>query len=108
MRKGYYFNWWAEALTLLMLVVGYFVGTGMRNSLVAIAVSIIAGILFGRFTFAEHEDHFVPALIVSAGFIIGFAIGNKFSSDMSLLSLFVVALFVSFYIHREGFLDKLT
>jgi len=107
-NRGYFFNWWAEILTVVFLIVGYMIGAAMRNQHISLVAAVICGILFGRFTHIEHEDHFVPALIVAGGFIIGLTTGDKMTSDVTLLVLFVISLALSYYIHREGFLDKLT
>lgn len=104
--KGYFYRW-LELLAIFMLLVGYIIGGNVNNNLSAIVISIIAGVLMGGFVYTEHEDHFVPALFVSAGFIVGYIMGNKVSSDLLLMSAFTVSLAVTYYIYLEGYLDKL-
>ena len=103
-RKGdYFFHWWAEIFSLLTAGFGYVVGWRVHFWLFAFLVVFIMGLFFGRLLWEDHSDDFIPILIISAAFVIGFVVGNITVDDITAILVYGLAMSVSYHLHKEHY-----
>ena len=90
---------WAEFFFLVLLVSGFIIALSLENAFITYVMVLVFGIMCGRFL--QKRSKGFPFYMISAGFLIGFMIGARHVTWVSVLLLFVIATIGSFYFHKK-------
>lgn len=97
---------WAEAFTVVLLLIGFFVALLLNSALLSYLVITLSGLLAGRFFFQRRiAQPIFPFIMIIIGFLLGFLLGSLWANKIIVMLLFVVSALVSYYLHKMGYLD---
>jgi len=96
---------WAEVLSLVFLVLGFFVAIVMRNPWFGYASISLAGLLAGRIYYVKRlTEPILPFILIILGFLLGYVVGGFWLSRKLALLLFVGFFTLSYYLHLKEIL----
>ena len=96
---------YAEILAVLFLVLGFAVSTLTINAWFGFIAIFIAGFAAGRvYYFKRKKDPILPYLLVVGGFVVGFLMGNVWSSRFVVLLFFAIGFGLSYWLYMKNFL----
>ena len=94
---------WPELIAFILLVLGFVLSIG-TSVVVNYILIILAGLAFGR-TFSQYEKRWpFTTILIVLGFVGGFLLGAFHTDRKLILVLFALAVFVSYFIHRKGYI----
>lgn len=94
---------WAEALTLLFVVVGFVFSVLLQTAVLSYLTIAVAGILAGRlFYIKRYQEPIFPFLLIIVGFLLGYLVGGFWVQRMWALALFLLLFWLSYYLHLKG------
>jgi uncharacterized membrane protein len=108
-KKGFDYQWnWPELYFFVLLVLGVIVAAVSPSPGFAYFFVFLVGIGTGRFLFQKKGKHPIVFYLIIAGFVVGYnltlLITQKASWQISMV-LFVLANFISYYIHEKGYIN---
>ncbi len=93
---------WAEVLAILFAVAGFILSVLLQHALLSYITIIIAGLVAGRVFYIKHiTEPILPFVLIIAGFLLGYLAGGFWASRFWLVLFFLVALVVSYYLHKR-------
>ena len=96
---------WAEAFTLIFVVLGFFLGVILVNPAFSYFSIFLAGGLTGRiFYMKRFKEPILPFVLIILGFLFGYLVGSVWASRFWILVLFAVGFGTSYYLHLKKIL----
>jgi len=96
---------WVEALTLILLAVGFIMAILLRNPFLNYLLMFLTGFQAARIYFMKRrKEPIFPFILMIAGFLLGYLLGSFWSSRFWTLIFFVVGYGISYYLHVKGIL----
>ena len=93
---------WVEALFLIMLILGWVLALFISSPAVSYTVIFLCGAAFGKTIHHKKEDFFLPYILLTVGFIIGYLIGHRTGSIWAISAIFALGNMLSFFAHEKG------
>ena len=91
---------WVEYVSLLLLLLGLFLGLALRTPAYSYISIILLGFLFGRFYYSRRfKEPILPFILMMVAFALGYVIANYGMQRIVLLFLFGVSFILSYYLH---------
>ena len=66
----------------------------------------IAGLMAGRLFYARKKMHKFTHYLIVIGFLLGYLIGSYSYSKKAIITIFLVASILSYYLHNKGYVEK--
>ena len=96
---------YAEILAGIFLFLGFFISTSTVNPVFGVISIFIAGFIAGRvYYFKRKKDPILPYILVIAGFVVGFLMGNIWSSRLIVLLFFAIGFGLSYWLYMKNIL----
>ena len=96
---------YAEILAIIFLFLGFYISVSTVNPVFGIIAIFIAGFAAGRvYYFKRKKDPILPYILVVAGFIVGFLMGNVWSSRLVVLLFFAIGFGLSYWLYMKNIL----
>ena len=96
---------WAEVVTLLFLVLGFFASALLHNPTFSYIIVFLSGVLAARiFYIKRFKEPILPFVLIIVGFLIGYLIGSFWVSRFFVLLAFIIGFGVSYYLHLKKIL----
>ena len=91
---------WVEVLAFFFLVLGFLISLFLRNASLIYATMILAGFLTARVYYQQRcSQPIFPTILIVTGFLLGYLIGNIWTSRLLTLLFFIVSFACSYYLH---------
>src|SRR3989344_7046415 len=91
---------WGEVLSLFLLVLGFILSVLLQNPTLSYITILLAGLIAGRLYYIKrYSEPIFPFIMIIIGFLLGYLVGNFWSSRLFSLILFAVGFVVSYYLH---------
>lgn len=98
-------NWWPEALSLLLLVIGFIMAVLLHNSFLNYLMVLLAGFLAARVYYSKRfTEPILPFIMIIIGFLIGYLLGSFWASRIWSFIFFSLGFGVSYYLHMKKIL----
>jgi xanthosine utilization system XapX-like protein len=96
---------WADVLTLFFLVLGFVISVLLKSAVWSYLSMIIAGGLAGRVYYIKHaREPIFPFVLMMIGFLLGYLVGNFWTSRLLTLLFFGLSFGASYYLHVKKIL----
>ncbi|MAG08066.1 hypothetical protein CMO89_01215 [Candidatus Woesearchaeota archaeon] len=95
---------WIELSAFGLLVLGFFLATTLGSAVVSYIIIFLCGATAGRVLFRLKPTLKFPWIFITAGFLVGFALGSFYGSKIMIVVFFVVGTYASYYAHEEGYI----
>ena len=96
---------WAEVVALGVLVIGFLLAISMNNPIFVYIVSLIAGLMAGRYYFSKiGRLPLFPFFLIIIGFLFGYLIGAVAANRKIVALLFFVGWIVSHIAHKKKYI----
>lgn len=99
---------WVEYLALLFIILGFVVmqiNWFFSGSKVTTYITILLfGMIIGRIFYKIDKDNKMRWFLISLGFLIGFMLGSHYGHPATIVFLYVLGGYASYYIHEKGYL----
>ena len=106
-KKGSKFlaDWWAETISLILLVIGFIVSLIADSKVISYLVISLCGMMFGRLWYRQKQNFKFTWFLIMLGFLIGYVIGNlvwrEWGSTYTIVFLFLFGIALSYYLHAR-------
>ncbi len=101
MKPAGVFENWVEAFFLIVIILGFIISIVISKAYVSYVVVFLLGLLFGKLVYRKRKSYTLSYVILAAGFVIGFLIGNRSANTWLILLLFVFASIISYLLHEN-------
>ena len=98
---------WAEVTGFFLLVIGFFMAITAGSAVISYFIIILSGLMGGRIWYRIKENLKTPWIIILFGFLVGFVSGSFYGNKKIIILLYVVGIFLSYWLHREGWVKSL-
>ena len=96
---------WAEAFTLFFLFIGFIISILLQSPVLSYLSVILAGGMAGRIYYVKHHHEPIgPFVLMILGFLVGYLVGNFWTSRIWTLIFFGAAFWTSYYLHKKKIL----
>jgi len=93
---------WAEAFALLFLVLGFVVSILLQSAYFTSLSVFLAGLIGGRIYYLRYQTQPIfPFVLMIVGFLLGYLLGNFWTSRLLTLFFFALGFIGSYYIHQQ-------
>ncbi|MFH0979230.1 MAG: hypothetical protein V1837_08100 [Candidatus Woesearchaeota archaeon] len=92
---------WAEILAGVLLVLGFILALTTGSKVMSYLVITLCGMMFGRLWHKYKKNFQFTWFLVILGFIIGYLLGNYYGSTYTTITLFLVGIMISYYMHDK-------
>lgn len=104
------YNNWVEYIALLFMILGFIMmqtswilsGSKMMTYLTIILVGMIVGRIFYKLDIENRTRWF----IICCGFLIGFLWGSHYGKPLTIIILYLIGAYISYYVHDKGYLKS--
>ena len=91
---------WPEVSALSFLVIGFVISLLLQSPVLVYLSVIFAGGLAGRVYYLQrYREPLFPFILIILGFLVGYLIGNIWTSRFWTLFFFLSSLGISYYLH---------
>ena len=96
---------WAETFALVFLFVGFIISVLLQSAVLSYLSVLLAGFMGGRIYYIKklHEP-ILPFILIIIGFLLGYLLGNFWSSRLWTLIFFGLGFGISHYLHKKKIL----
>ena len=96
---------WVEVLTILCAIVGFVTAILLESSFLSFASVFLGGFISARlYYFKRYKEPVFPFILIIAGFLVGYLIGNIWTSRIGVLIFFALGFASSYYLHMKKIL----
>ncbi|MBI2665183.1 hypothetical protein HYX12_01010 [Candidatus Woesearchaeota archaeon] len=93
---------WAEALALFFLFLGFVISVLLQNPTITYFSVFLAGVLAARIYYIKRfREPILPFILIIIGFLVGYLIGNFWTSRVWSFIFFSIGFSVSYYLHLK-------
>ncbi len=93
---------WAEAFTLIFLFIGFVISILLQSAVLSYISVLLAGGMAGRIYYVKKlREPIFPFILMIVGFLVGYLIGNFWTSRFWTLVYFSLGFSASLYLHRK-------
>lgn len=96
---------WVEYVTLILLVVGFFLALSTGSAVVSYAVIFFCGIVAARMSYTIRGELGFPLFIIIIGFLIGYVFGSHYGNRKVTILFFIIGYIIGYYIHSKGYIQ---
>lgn len=92
---------WIELLMFIFLCTGFLVAIISSSRFISYTIIIVFGFLFGILLYDEHNKERIPKYAWMFSFLIGYLIGNFFQDWKTIMVIFLVSSFGSYFLYDK-------
>ena len=93
---------WVEALAAVFLVGGFMLSILLQNELLSYASVFLSGMVAARIYYVKrYTEPILPLVLIIIGFLVGYLLGNFWSSRITALAFFALGFSFSYYLHYK-------
>jgi hypothetical protein len=105
-QDQFMFEHWVEALSAVLLLLGFLFALVIQSPVMHSIVIILAGFLAGRVLYDRHRvQPIFPFILMIVGFLFGFMLGAIAANKLLLTILFTFSLAGSYWAHKRGYIE---
>lgn len=96
---------WAETVSIILLLVGFLAALLINSPPLHYIIIFLAGFLSGRLYFIKKPTQPIfPFVLIIIGFLLGYMLGATNADRYTILVLFLMGTFLSYYLHKKGYI----
>ncbi len=92
---------WPEAISLLLLIIGFFMAIFSGNNAILYIVCFLMGLIFGRIWYKFRLSHCIPVFLAIMGFFLGFILGGIFANLRVIALVLLAGLLIGYWLHEK-------
>ncbi len=100
----YFKEQWPELLSLILLVLGFFIALFSKSAAVTYIMITICGLISGRMLFFRKYRMKMLFFMVIIAFLIGFIFGSFYGTARVIIVFFIVGNYIGYFLHKEEYL----
>lgn len=94
---------WVDVCILFFLIIGFVVAILLTTPSLVYLTALMAGFAAARIYFLKkHTEPILPFVLIILGFLIGYLVGNFWSSRLLTLLSFSFGFGLSYFLHRKN------
>ena len=94
---------WVETIMLILLVVGFAIAVLITTPAFTYVTTFLAGFISARiYHIKKLTEPILPVVLIIAGFLVGYLVGNLWSSRILALFFYALGFGISLYLHRKN------
>jgi len=108
-KKGAFtfFKDWGEFMFFVLLVIGFILSLAAPSAVISYIMVFILGIMSGRLLYDRKNKLVFPYFLIITGFILGYILGAYFGNKITILTLYLIGIFVGYQIYDKGIIHDL-
>ena len=95
---------WVEIVSIAAIVVGFFLSLSAGSAIINYVLILIIGFLVGRVIYQRKHKFKFAFIIITALFLLGYLLGNRYGSTLITLLFFIVGSVGSYRLHHKGYI----
>ena len=93
---------WAEAFAITFIIIGFITSILIKSPTLSYISVFLAGLVAGRIYYLKHQtEPILPFILIIIGFLLGYIIGNIWTSRLWTLVFFALGFGISYYLHLK-------
>jgi len=102
-----FFSHWGEVLFLSLLVIGFILSIAAPSAVISYIMIFVVGLMSGRLVYERKKKLIFPYVLIIIGFIIGYIIGAFYGNKMTILTLYLIGIWIGYQIYNKGVIHDL-
>ena len=103
----FFFKNWGEFLFFVLLVIGFILAIAAPSAVISYLVIFIVGLMSGRLLYERKNKLAFPYTLIIIGFIIGYILGAFYGNKMTILTLYLIGIWIGYQIFNKGIIHDL-
>ena len=103
----FFFKNWGEFLFFVLLVIGFILAIASPSAVISYMVIFIVGLMSGRLLYERKNKLVFPYALIIIGFIIGYILGAFYGNKMTILTLYLIGIWIGYQIFNKGIIHDL-
>jgi hypothetical protein len=103
----FFFKNWGEFLFFVILVIGFILAIASPSAVISYLVIFIVGLMSGRLLYERKNKLVFPYTLIIIGFIIGYILGAFYGNKMTILTLYLIGIWIGYQIFNKGIIHDL-
>jgi len=112
MEKLDLYNNWVEYIALLLMITGFIImqmnWIFSGSKVMTYLTILLGGMIVGRIFYKVDKDNRFRWFLISCGFLIGFMLGAHYGRPTTIVILYLIGAYASFYIHDKGYIKSVS
>jgi hypothetical protein len=101
MKASELFDNWVELSSVFIIIVGFALAVIINKAYVSYTVAFLCGLVFGKLIYHKRNTYTAPYVLLAAGFVVGYIVGNRVADTWFIILLFVTANIISYIFHEK-------
>ena len=97
-----FYKSWVEIIFFVLLITGFIFSLANPSPGFSYGIIFVMGLLCGRLLYLQKGNLLFPYIFVSMGFVIGYLIGTRYGSWLTMVVLFLAGTYASYALHEQG------
>ncbi len=102
-----FFSHWGEVLFISILILGFILSIASPSAVISYITIFVVGIMSGRLVYERKNKLIFPYVLIIIGFIIGYILGAFYGNKLTILTLYLIGMWVGYQIYDKGVIHDL-
>ena len=102
-----FFSHWAEVLFLSLLIIGFILSIVAPSAVISYIMIFVVGLMSGRLVYERKNKLIFPYVLIIIGFIIGYILGAFYGNKVTILTLYLIGIWIGYQIYEKGVIHDL-
>ena len=103
----FFFKNWGEFLFFVLIIIGFILAIASPSAVISYMVIFIVGLMSGRLLYERKSKLVFPYALIIIGFIIGYILGAFYGNKMTILTLYLIGIWIGYQIFNKGIIHDL-
>ena len=91
----------------ILLILGFIFSLAAPSAVISYVIIFLCGFMAGRLLYERKNRLQFPYYLMVIGFLAGYLIGGYYYNKKVILTLFVIAIIISYYLHDKGIIHDI-
>jgi hypothetical protein len=103
----FFFKNWAEFLFFVLIIIGFIISIAAPSAVISYTIIFIVGLMSGRLLYERKNKLAFPYVLIVIGFIIGYILGAFYGNKLTILTLYLIGIWIGYQIFDKGIIHDL-